>query len=473
MQHIYRSILNFFLLVALPMVSCKKFVEVSPPSTSIVTGNVFNSDANATSALTGIYTQMENSSDLVSLSMATGLLADELTNYSTYHLNIEYYTNTMEAQDVSNPWTDAYNYIYQANAVISGLQNYSGVTSAAKQQLIGEAEFIRAFWYFYLTGCYGSVPLVTTVNYTVNATASRMPWQQIIRQIITDLTNAENLLSTTYVDLTDSMASSDRVRPTKWAAAALLARTYLYGAVYDSAEQQSTLVISGSGGLYTLCSTLDSVFLMNNTEAIWQIPPVQPSGNLATPEGQDFILQASPALGASFNSATISPQLMSSFELGDLRKTHWISEYTPDGVNFYYYPYKYKTYNSSSLVEYSVILRLAEQYLIRAEARAQQGNLSGAIADLNVIRNRSGLASYSGAMDKPSLLTAILHERQVELFTELGHRWFDLNRTSSINSVMAVVTPQKGGSWSSNWVLFPIPLLEITSDPKLKQNPGY
>jgi len=120
-------------------------------------------------------------------------------------------------------------------------------------------------------------------------------------------------------------------------------------------------------------------------------------------------------------------------------------------------------------------MRLAEQYLIRAETEANGagGGTNSAVQDLNIIRNRAGLANYSGATDKASLVTAILHERQVELFTELGHRWLDLKRTATVNAVMSVVTPQKGGTWDANWQLYPIPRTEIQVNPNLKQNPGY
>jgi hypothetical protein len=124
------------------------------------------------------------------------------------------------------------------------------------------------------------------------------------------------------------------------------------------------------------------------------------------------------------------------------------------------------------VTEYTVVLRLAEQYLIRAEARAQQGNLLDAQADLNIIRSRAGLSDRS-INNVDLLLTAIMHERQVELFSEWGHRWLDLKRTNTVNAVMSVITPQKGGTWSSNWAWFPIPQSEIRTNVKLKQNLGY
>src|SRR5438552_17436425 len=111
-------------------------------------------------------------------------------------------------------------------------------------------------------------------------------------------------------------------------------------------------------------------------------------------------------------------------------------------------------------------LRLAEQYLIRAEARTQENNISSAQTDLNVIRSRAGLGPVT-ASDKASLLAAILHERQVELFTEWGHRWFDIKRTGTVDATMTVVTSQKGGTWNTNQQWYPIPQSELQNDVNL------
>ncbi len=145
--------------------------------------------------------------------------------------------------------------------------------------------------------------------------------------------------------------------------------------------------------------------------------------------------------------------------------------------NTWYFPYKYK-YNTlttnGTVYEYTMVLRLAEQYLIRAEAKVQTGDAT-AVNDLNAVRHRAGLADYAGSTDKNSLLAAILHERQVELFTEWGQRWFDLIRTGNVDAVMSIVTPQKGGTWTTggHQTLYPIPIADIAADPNLTQNPGY
>jgi hypothetical protein len=465
-------------------ISCKKFVEIGPPTTQIVTADVLSNSNTVTSALTAIYTQMFNNNESWYMAQDQGLLADELKSYSTAQDQLQFYTNSMSAINNNGNWNNAYNYIYQANALIVGLKSNGNISPAISQQIVGEAKFMRAFWHFYLTNMYGDIPVVTTTDYTINGSIARTPRAQVYTQIISDLIDAETFLNSNYVDVSDTAITTERVRPTKGAAQAMLARTYLYTQKFDSAEAEATLVINNTS-LYGLCLNLSpmmgpsSVFLKNSTEAIWQLGTPLPASN-NTIDAQYFILAAAPSTGDQ-NSATISSQLMNSFEANDLRKANWIGVYInpTDSSVQYFFPYKYQAYNTANPIsEYTMVLRLAEQYLIRAEARAQQSNLSGAASDLNVIRNRAGLANISDAIasSQSALLTAILHERQVELFTEWGHRWFDLNRTGAINSVMGTpgnVCQAKGGAWNSDWELYPIPQSDIMNDQHLSQNPGY
>jgi len=450
--------------------SCKKFVDVPPPVTEQVTTNVFNSDNSAIAAQLSLYAQLYNWP--WNLHRETALSSDEMTNYATDQTSKDTYLNSLNAANDASSlqiWSKAYNLIYQENAVLSNLATSNGITAAVKQQLIGEAHFIRGYLYFYLTNFYKNVPLVLSTDYSVNSGVSNTPQAQVYGQIISDIQQAQNLLSTNYLDATTLAVTTDKVRPTKMAATALLARTYLYYAslgntgYFSKADSAATAVIGNSA--FSLVS-LSSVFLKNSGEAIWQILP-QSTASYTT-EGQAFFLNASPGSGLN-NSATISPQLLSAFETGDQRKTTWMGQYQT-----YYFPYKYKDNATSSpnSGEYTMMLRLAEQYLIRAEAEVQEGNSVNALNDLNAIRKRAGLGNYVGATDNASLLAAIAHERQVELFCE-GDRWLDLKRTKTIDAVMSVVTPQKGGgSWNSIQQLYPIPVTDIQNGSIL-QNPGY
>jgi len=440
--------------------SCKKFIQIPPPSNQLVSSTVFSDDNIATAALTGIYSNMMqySGSGVGQLPLNIGVSSDELVNYSTDQYQIQFYTNSVSptSNRIAGLWggnnNGFYGYIFDANSAIEGLNSSTGVSAAVKQELLGEAKFIRAFSYFYLVNFFGDVPLVTNTDYSSNSKMTRTPQAQVYQQIIADLEDAANLLPTDY-----SFSNGERVRPNKWAANALLARTFLYTQNWDSAVAQATSIINNSL-LYSL-DTLNGIFLKNSTEAIWQLQPVVPGYN--TWDGYIFILTSSPS------NVTLSNTIVNAFDSGDLRRTSWVDSLLSLGET-YYYAYKYKVKTSTTLTEYYMVLRLAEQYLIRAEAEAQQNNIPAAQADLNIIRNRAGLPKTSSG-DQQSLLSAIMKERQIEFFCEWGHRWLDLKRTSQIDSVLGIEKPGFIPSAS----LFPVLENDLLSDPNLTQNPGY
>lgn len=465
---------------------CKKFVSQDAPYTSVNSANVYQTDASAASVLTGIYAKLSTtasvSAGIQSVSYFAGLSADEFTLWSGIidPIQINCYKNSQSSQSTVDMWSSIYQYVFDCNAAIQGINASTTLTPAVKSQLLGEAKFMRAFFYFYLVNFYGDAPLILSTQYTETAIVPRTPAAQLYQQIVQDLKDATGLLSPSYLDASIIKATTERTRPTKWAANALLARTYLYTNDYSDAEAQAGLVIADSPQ-YKL-SSLAGVFLKNSSEAIWQLQPVVAGYN--TWDAREFII---PSTGLSTGVPVyLSNRLLNAFDSADQRKSNWINNVTLSGTK-YYYPFKYKvnvlnnliTNSNSGMTEYTMVLRLAEQYLIRAEARAQQGNISGtsgAIADLNVIRMRAGLPVYAGAPDKDSVLAAIMHERRVELFTEWGHRWFDLKRTSSADSVMGGVSgacQAKGGNWVSTDILFPIIAAQLQANPDLVQNPGY
>jgi len=459
----YKAISWIFLVIS--FTSCKKFIEVSPPADRLVSSTVFTSDASATAALTGIYSSMINQNfgfACAGMTLYPGLSADEFNNYSSTATQLEFSNNSLTVVNstIGDLWNFPYNNIYSANSVIEGLQNSSSVSLAVKNQLLGEAKFIRAFCHFCLVNLFGDVPLVTTTDYRKNTIIARMPKDQVYQQIVTDLTEAQLLLVNDY-----SFSSNERVRPNKWAATALLSRAYLYMGKYAEAEAQSASILNNTG-LYSLVNNLNNVFLKNSQESIWQLMPGRPNQN--TNEGRFFILTTAPS--SSTPGITISNSLLNAFENGDARKSAWINSITA-GNNIYYFPFKYKvkTVVGTILTEYYTVLRLSEQFLIRAEARAQENNISGAQTDLNSIRNRAGLPNTT-ANDKSTLLKAIEQERRVELFAEWGHRWLDLKRTNRADSVLL---PVKLSNWQPTDALYPIPQIQIDNDPNVSQNAGY
>lgn len=465
-------IFPFIFTISIFIASCEKFVTVDPPTASLVSETVYTSNGTAAAAVTSIYSRLSSSglsTGNTSISMLTGVAADELIHYSSNLRLSQFYSNSLSSTDVYF-WPELYQQLYVTNAVLEGLERSSAVSNAIKQQLVGEARFIRAFLLFYATNLYGDVPLVTTTDYRVNNALSRSASSEVYDQIVADLTAAKDLLSDKYLSPTGT-TTNDRVRPNKSAAQAMLARVYLYTKKWSLAEANATAVINNTAN-YNLVTDLTKVFLTSSKEALWQLQPVVPGYN--TQDAFYFVLTSIP--GSERQPVSLRTNLVNSFEPADKRLTNWVANYkaTPTGTT-YYYPFKYKVYTVSStqpVTEAVMVLRLAEQYLIRAEARAHQDNIFGALADLNAIRARAGLVGVS-APTQAATLTAIYRERQLEMFTEWGHRWFDLKRTLNIDAVMDTVTPSKGGVWKTTSQYLPIPNNELLINPKLTQNEGY
>jgi len=469
------------LLIIFCQAGCTKFVQLDPPTSAITGKIVFDNNTSAAAAMTSIYGNIASDIDYsiahgkTSIGYLMGLAADELTNYDpTNQLNVQFYPNALSSISSNGKsnnyfWPLLYNQIYITNSILAGLTNSKGVSASIKSQITGEAKFMRAFLYFYLVNLYGDVPLATGTDYRVNNLLHRSPSAEIYKQIIADLKDAQAQLSDDFLDAFGAKAT-EKIRPNKSAATAFLARVYLYTGDWANAETSASAVIGNTK--LTLETNFNNVFLKSSKEAIWQLESNYVGYN--TFDGLYYVLSYG-APGYDPSSVALSPDLVNAFEAGDKRRTNWIGEYTDDNITYYYYPYKYKISDYDETVsptEYVMVLRLAEQYLIRAEARAQQDNVSGAQGDINTIRTRAGLVNTS-ASDKASLLAAIFNERRTELFTEWGHRWFDLKRSSNLNAVMSIVTPQKGGSWSPNWAVLPIPLSDLKANPNLTQNSGY
>lgn len=461
-----RQFSNIIMLISLPIVllaSCNKIVDIDPPKNSIISSLVFENDDAATHALSGIYSRLVFGTGGFSfangsITLLTGMSGDELFPVDNSILEeVQFNMNTLMSDNPLNfqLWQQAYTYLYHVNSCIEGIDASAGISASGKKQLTGECKFLRAFLHFYLVNLYGDVPLVTTTNWRLTSVMKRTSKADVFLQIIADLKDAESLLAESYI-------GNGRTRPNKYTAIALLSRAYLYKKEWLNTETEATKVINQS--VYSLVTDLNNIFKANSNEAIWQLMPVNVYP-FATWEGKTFVPTLSPISNYSFTS-----EFYVAFEPGDNRKIKWINYVNFFGFNLYF-PYKYKVGigSSGNVTENYMMLRIAEQYLIRAEARAHQNNISGAQADINMIRYRAGLGD-TPANDKTSLLDAIEKERRSELFAEWGHRWFDLKRT---NRASAILTPIKGSDWSTDDMLYPIPVSEIQVNPNLKQNPGY
>ncbi len=461
-QHGLKATLSTsMLLIALALApSCKKFVEVAPPTNQIINPLPFTNDATAAATIIGIYSEMMRSPNQFSdnlTSLYEGMAADELYFYSP-SLRDEFVNNEITQANHQNLqmffWEPAYKFIYTANLCIEQLTSASSLTPALRNQLLGESKFIRAFCYYNLVNFFGDVPLALTSDYRINANLPRTPEKKVYEQIISDLKDGLVLLGTSY-------PSTGRVRPNKWTAATLLARVYLYNDDWVNAELEANSIINS--GAYNVEPNLNDVFLKDSKETIWQLMPVDPFFN--TYEGYE-ILQPDNTFEPTY---FLTNSLLNSFESGDQRKTEWVGSRVFDS-QLVFFPYKYKVYgNNEPVTEFYVVFRLAELYLIRAEARTHQNDFNGAQKDINILRSRAGLQSIN-FNTQDLMLNAIEHERQVELFCEWGHRWNDLKRTKKADAVLGNLKPN---TWQSFDTLWPIPQNEIILNHSLIQNSGY
>lgn len=457
----YNRIKNFIGLLSIVMLSlsCESFVEVDLPDSQLTGETVFNDLGTAEAAVTSIYSKLSNNvlvcGNSKGLSILLGSYTDELQTYNTGLLEFQFFQNNLISTntDVSALWNGSYNLIYAANAVKEGLENSTTIAQTDKDRLVGEVLFLRAYIHFHLLNLFGEIPYVTSTNYTINASIGKLSEAQVYELIVNDLDTAVLFLSTVSDHPLKARAGINAVK-------ALLARVQLYKNNWLAAANEADSIIN-SGSL-TWVDLLDDVFLKNSTGTIWQLMPSQEG--LPTQEGQSFIFTAGPP-----PNRALSESLIATFETGDLRKANWVGSISESG-QIWHYPYKYKQFTTEGTSsEYSILFRLEELYLIRAEARVHLGDFEGAKSDINKIRNRASLPNTS-AETSEELLTAIIQERRVEFFTELGHRFFDLKRTGLLNSTLSSV---KLG-WNSTDILWPIPESELLLNPSLlPQNPGY
>ncbi|WP_342330922.1 RagB/SusD family nutrient uptake outer membrane protein [Pedobacter sp. FW305-3-2-15-E-R2A2] len=445
--------------------SCKKLLDVEPKLIK-TSKQAFSNDRSADSVVVGMYFKLASSyAYSQEIPLSTGFSSDELKpgKESFNLLYTDMYKNNINPGDaVTNSfWTESYNLIFISNSIIEGVAASSGMSDAGKLKCAAEARFIRAFAYFYLVNFFGDVPLVTSTDYKKSAEFPRESSILVYQQILEDLLMAE-------ASLTDNYPTEGRVRANKWVAKAMLARVYLYLKDWEKAELKSSEIIANTqkyrlGEMQGTNSSnaVMNIFYANSEEAIFQF-----WNNIGTSLGYN-------ALTEYYNSYAVSDDpeygLLNAFEPGDKRAFNYVRRATEAGGESRIYKYRL-TDESPDYKEFTMVLRLAEQYLIQAEARAMLNQTGAAVEDLNKIRNRAGLSGLSTSMPREEVLTHIEKERRLELCFEWGDRWFNLKRLGHVDQVMNLVKP---GLWTSIAALYPVPRTEILLNGKLKQNPGY
>jgi len=482
MKNIYKIKLKVLAIIfaLVTFSSCEKYLEIPLPTNSLSTSSAFTSK----SVIDGMMNQMYISfADNVAITITGTRTAEALCDNAfnpTATFLVEYQTNNITAaSSLFLTWSGLYRAIYLANTMIEGLPdaNAVGLTSAIKDSYMAAALTVRAMAYFQLVRCWGDAPLILSTDVEANKMLARTPLSDIYTQIETDLKKAITLLPPTigaryYIN-------------NKYIPEAILANVYLTQGKWVDAETSATNIITS--GKFQLVNVAD-VFLQTSSETLMAIGYTQYFNDkalkTASPGAYVILPAGSNKVFLENTTASFSESLLNSFEAGDLRRTNWTITSNAGGYSnplnrVFSFKYKYNPNLDPAVIipagreEDQKFIRLAELYLIRAEARASKAtpDLIGAASDLNAIRNRAGLANTT-ANTQSALKDAILNERRVELFYENFSRWFDLIRTNKADAVYGAI-PYKAANWKPHMKLFPIPVAELNYNPNLKQNPGY
>ncbi|WP_436486584.1 RagB/SusD family nutrient uptake outer membrane protein [Chitinophaga sp. ARDCPP14] len=448
--------------------SCTKVLDQVPEYT-IADENFWQTASDAESAAVGIYPAIQ------SMSMQFPVAFDAASDATTALLiNYSPFTNhgiPVDNAIVASYWQNNYTGIGRANDLLKHVpaMKDSLFTGGRKEQLLGEAHFLRAYFYFNLVKAYGAVPMVLEPYTSFNAdfTIARSPVDSVFQLIISDLKAAEAALPATF-----AAAASTRGRASQGAAKALLAKAYLSVKNYDSAAAKALEVMNSP--VYTLVSGAAAYSNMfstggkNSTEAIFEIQFVSSSSQANGLFSLYVPVNGIPA-GIQPGSYQITPtaKIIGTYETGDIRKNAALGLTTSSPA----VPYVNKYTRLTSGTEPDIIaLRLADIILVRAEALNNLGKTAEATEALNIIRRRAFAEPLTapGAHDFPyggetNLALAIENERFKELAFE-GHRFYDLVRTGRAEAVLGINADQ---------ALWPVPLREIGRNPRLVQNHGY
>lgn len=506
------------LLAILSLSSCKKFLE-DKPKTSLTTGNAFSTATDIENALTGAY-NIFYGSDYYQWEyvMLSDVRSDNAYpgggNEETFYDYDRFILPASNDHNYAN-WRALYKGIARCNIILEKVNgiNDAALTAERKKQIIGEASFLRAFHYFSLVKMYGGVPLELESNsadpsITRKARATETEtYNQIVKDLEVALANLPDNFSGAPGSSTANVPAVNKVRATKGATNALLAKVWAQRSDrdYNKVLQYCNAVISSPAG-YSLLGDYTQLFDGAhdfNAESILEIPYEEGNWSasswgiqlyLAPEDGWQKYCVPSKDLVAAYDAAGDAVRKNANIVFwnkdanGDYiswADENWNPCQDPDTKIPFNYKQKHPGGWASGDDYY--MLRLADIILLKAEAQNELGSTSSAAATVNLVRSRVGLSGVSTSLTQAAMRNAILNERRLELAFE-AHRWDDLVRANVATTVMQALNEYtytcQGGVLSAptkmdyshcdknHWVL-PIPQLEIDANPNLKQNAGY
>lgn len=456
-MRILKNTLHIALLataLATSFTSCNSFLELKPTDALLADNAIYDAKT-ARALVNSAYSNLKSYSGNNALILAL-LPGDNIDFGGSQAQNIELdnHAFTVTNSAIVAAYAANYTIINITNWAISEIPKVqdSELTTSEQNKLVGEAYFIRAFSYFNLVKGWGGVQLQLkpTTDLGTLGDIARSTEEETYAQILADLDKAESLLPE------DDTYTRNKVQ--KSVVKALRAKVYLYTKQFDLAEQEANAVLNKSK--YELVQPYSAFFQAPflSKESVFEMSAT------ANDAGVSSTIWL-PASGTPRGSYELIPSaeivsLLNDPAVGGNRKEAVAKRGTDNYVNLYT--------TLSPTINSSFVIRIADLYLIRSEARLRKSNpdVAGSIADLNTVRQRAEAALYpSTATDKEALLKAIWKERRIEFAFE-ADRWHDLVRTEQAEAVLGV---------DRNFWKFPIPQVDILSDPNLNgtNNPGY
>ena len=480
--------ITILLLPFLFLAGCQ--VLEKTPLPSITPENFFQNADDAESALTAAYDALQQTGTYgQDLNVVGEMPSDNVTSTNGDVNAMERILWTPQTSQVNNVFQAAYIGINRANAVLNYVPGIQ-MDTARRNQILGEASFLRALHYFNLVRLYGGVPLRLTPtesgeNSVVNL--ARSSEEQVYAQIVSDLQQAEQWTAA---------GSASPIRVSKTAVNALQAKVFLTQRQWAQAATAANKVISS--GLYQLLPSFNALFPPENKpESIFE---VQFAGNADGGFILPDLLLPSPPATYSFPKFNIpTNELIQYADTNNDQRWKFTGEIVPAGRNHAsfllstssnandngYFTYKWRSNpNAFNSPDNYYVLRLADVMLMYAEATNEQnGPSQAALTALNAVRTRAGLPALTLAnvSTQQAFRNEVDRQRRLELAFE-GERWFDLLRYARheqagpgvTHAVTALdIIQQQRGTPNANYLLFPFPQAEINNNALLQQNPGY
>ncbi len=443
-------------------VSCRDVLQPKPVDL-LLDELVLKTPSDIDAVRTGLYGAFRG---LGALGIVAGDMTADMGQYAgTFSVFSELCNHQISSSNsaVSSYWNAIYSVIYIANFIDENLDNVSGASAQTKQNLYTEAAFLRAFAYFAAVNTYGAVPHVTSTDIDANSNIGRAGTDEIKKVVLEGFTQGLNGLPEQWDSENNTL---NKAFATKNAARAALARYYLYEKDWPNAEKYASEVINSNR--YSLDTSYQRMISTEfDSECILELSYANTSSDdpgTATFGLNNIFVGRREVIPS--NTAVI--QLLS-----EASGTRWTTiRFNPSNQKGTDNGWSVRKYGSPDESNNNITLfRLGEQYLIRAEARAQQNLFSGAnsaSADINTLRRRAKAPEVTYT-SRDNALLGIEQERFYELAYE-GHRWYDLKRTGRLNTVMA-----SAPNWNAKYQFWPVPQAEIQRNPSLRgaQNPGY